>query len=432
MQGIAFSGLGHQGDALAAYNTALEAAPDYLPALEGAAQIEYAVGSERAVVLLNRILKIQPDNATSHAMLAVLAYKQHDCKTAVGHFQASGEVLDSQPAALEEYGFCLVETGRAADAVNVYETLVSASPQDSRARSHLAAAQFLSDKPRDALATLAPLLQQSEPGAEALDIASNAAEAVGDTPRAVELLRRAIVTNPNNIDCYLDFATLAFDHASFQVGIDMLDVGISHLPKAAPLYLARGILHIQLGHFDQGESDFETAERLDPRQAFSSESESLARLQQNGADNAVATVRSRLKQHPNDPVLLYLLADALAQNGARPGAPEFNEALHAAESAVALRPNLVLARDLLSRLYYDNGQLAQAIEQCRLALRTEPSDQEALYRLTQALRKSGNAAEIPELLKRLATLREGDRKKEAEQNRYKLVEAAPAASPTNP
>lgn len=80
------------------------------------------------------------------------------------------------------------------------------------------------DQPRDALATLDPLLRQPEPDAGALDVVSNAAEKLGDTPCAVELLRQAIVINPGKIEYYLDSATLAFDHASFQVGIDMLNV----------------------------------------------------------------------------------------------------------------------------------------------------------------------------------------------------------------
>lgn len=425
MEGLSLSGMGNNHGALTAYDAALKLVPDYLPALEGAAQIEYNAGSERAADLLQRILKIRPDDPTSNAMLGVLAYRHHDCGSAIRHFQLGAEVLSSQPAALEEYGFCLVRTDHAADAVKVYATLVSLSPQNPRATIHLAAAQFIAGQSQQALATLEPLLRQSGADAEAFDIASNAAEEIGNTPRAVRLLREALIRNPQNVNYYLDFATLAFDHSSYDVGIDMLNVGLRHLPKSAPLYLARGILHVQLGQYDQGESDFEAAERLDPRQVFSSESESLAQLQQNPAGDALSTVRSRLKQHPNDPVLLYLLAKTLAQNGAQPGSPEFREALRSAERAIQLNPSLLLGRDLLGKLYFDNGQFAKSIEQCRLALRADPTDQEAIYRLTQALRKSGQRTEIPQLLKRLAGLREEDRKKEADRNRYKLIESVP-------
>jgi len=432
MKGIAYSGLGKTHEALAAYDQALKIAPNYLPALEGAAELEYNAGSDRAGTLLDRILQIQPNNSISHAMLGVIAYKHHDCKSAIEHFRASGELLSSQPAALEEYGFCLVQEGRAADAISVYSNLTSAAPQDTRARNHLAAAQLLADQPRDALATLDPILQGTDPDAEALDIASNASEAIGDTPRAVELLRKAILRAPDNASYYVDFATLAFDHSSYQVGIDVLNAGLGRLPKSAPIFLARGILYIQEGQYEKGAADFETAQRLDPRQAFSSESESLAKVQQTGGGEALPTIRSRLKTHPNDPVLLYLLADTLTRNGAQPGSPEFREALSADTRALERRPDLALARDLLSSLYFKQGDFNKAIEQCRRALRDDPNDQEALYRLTQALRKTGKTAEIPPLLKQLADLREQARKKENTQNRYKLVEPGGGASQPPP
>jgi tetratricopeptide (TPR) repeat protein len=430
MKGIALSSLGKNHEALAAYSAALKVAPSYLPALEGAAQIEYNAGSDRAPDLLNRILKIRPDDPTSHAMLGVIAFRHRDCKTAIEHFGASAELLSSQPAALEDYGFCLMQAGRAADAVGVYRKLVSIAPQDSRTRIHLAAAQLFAGQARDALDTLDPLLQQPDPDAEALDIASNASEQIGDTPRAVEFLRKAILASPDTPGYYVDFATLAFDHKSFSVGVDVLDAGLKRLPKSAPMYLARGILYIQEGQYDKGAADFEAAQKLDPRQTFSSESESLAKIEEIGGGHALPTVRARLKEHPNDPVLLYFLADTLTRNGAQPGTPEFSEALTAVTRAVERRPDLVLARDLLSSLYFKQGAYGKSIEQCRLALDKEPTDQEALYRLTQALRKTGKANEIPPLLKRLADLREEERKNENSKNRYKLVEPNAPASPT--
>ena len=57
-----------------------------------------------------------------------------------------------------------------------------------------------------------------------------------------------------------------------------------------------------------------------------------------------------------------------------------------------------------------------------MALSSDPKDQTALYHLIQALRKSGQTKEIPDLLKRLADLRIEGTKAEAEHNRYKLVE----------
>ena len=96
LRGIALSGKGDKKEALGAFRHALDISPDYLPALEGAAQIEYEDGGRDAGVLLQRVLQLQPDDQTSHAMLAVLDYRRGDCASAVTHFEKSGSLAESQ------------------------------------------------------------------------------------------------------------------------------------------------------------------------------------------------------------------------------------------------------------------------------------------------------------------------------------------------
>ncbi len=430
LEGIAFSGLGNNREALVAYNRALNISPDYLAALEGAAELEYKEGSARAIPLLNRILKLQPDNSTSHAMLAVLAYKQHDCPTAVRHFRASADLISSQPAALAQFGSCLITLQKADDAMSEFQQILRLMPNDPHAQYNLAVAQLTANHAKEAISTLAPLVEGQNPDPDALDLASSAYEESDDTPHAVSLLRQAIISNPKNTKYYLDFAALSFKHSSFQVGIDMIDVGIKELPSVAALYVARGVLYIQLEQFEKGEADFATANRLDPGQTSGAVAEGLAQIQQSNLDQALATIRSKLKTHPEDAFLHYLEAQVISQNGAEVGTLQFKEAIAAASRAAKLKPDFVLARDLLGNLYLKSGELDKSIEQSRLALHDSPSDQEALYHLIQALRKSGkDSKELPALVKRLADLRAESRKTEASENKYKLYE--PTASGTN-
>ncbi len=215
----------------------------------------------------------------------------------------------------------------------------------------------------------------------------------------------------------------------------MIDVGIKELPGVAALYVARGVLFIQLERFEKGEADFATANRLDPGQTSGAVAQGLAQIQQSNLDQALATIRSKLKTHPEDAFLHYLQAQVITQNGAEVGTPQFKEAIAAASRAAQLKPEFVLARDLLGNLYLKSGQLDKSIEQSRLALHDSPSDQEALYHLIQALRKSGrdSKGELPVLVKRLADLRQESRKTEASENKYKLYEpASSAASDTGP
>jgi Tfp pilus assembly protein PilF len=103
--------------------------------------------------------------------------------------------------------------------------------------------------------------------------------------------------------------------------------------------------------------------------------------------------------------------------------------MRSARKAVALRPGLGPAHAVLAKLYLQGGQYAEAVEQCRKAIDIDPKDRTSLYRLVQALRKTGNNAEIPSLLKRLAVLRQEATKEDRERSRFKLVEGDTEPTP---
>lgn len=431
LHGIALANQGKRTEALEAFERALTISPNYVAALEGAAQLHYEAGSRQAVPLLNRLLRARPADATAHAMLAVLEYREGNCETAVGHFEQAGALIDSQLDALHAHATCLVRLKKLEGAIRVFQHAVALRGDDPRERRLLAAVQLMAEQPQDAVATLSPLLERSQPDAETLALASAAYEQAGDTPNAVSTLRQAILLDPKNIDLYLDFATIAFAHQSFPVGIEIINDGLVLQPTAAPLYVARGILYVQLAEYDKAEADFEKANELDPNQSLSAAAQGLAAAQANDLDGALATVRGKLAQTPNDAFLLYLQADVLAQKGAEPGTSDFEAALVSAKKAVSLQPALAPAHSVLAKLYLQAQQYREAIEQCRRALAIDPKDQTSLYRLIQALRKAGERAEIPDLLKRLASLREQAAQEERERNRYKLVvgDTPPAQRP---
>jgi len=422
LEGIALSRKGDSRNALSSFEHALKLAPDYIAALEGAAQLHYQAGRRDAVPLLTRLIRLRPGDPTSHAMLAVLEYRDGNCQAAVAHFEDAGDLLNGELDAQHAYGTCLVRLRQLDRAIVVFQRTVSLHPDDARERRLAAAIQIMAAKPHDALETLKPLVESPAADAETLELASSAYEDIGDTPRAVSALRQAIVLDPRNPNLYLDFATVAFAHQSFQVGIDVINDGLGLQPRAAALYLARGVLHVQLAEYDAAEADFEKANELDASQSLSAAAQGLAAMEANDLDRARAAIEKQLARQPDDALLLYVRADILSQQGAEPGTPEFAAALSSAKKAVSLKPSLAAARGVLAKLYLQAGQTQPAIEQCRKALATDPDDQTTVYRLIQALRKSGNAAEIPDLLKRLATLREEAARKERERYRYKLIE----------
>jgi tetratricopeptide (TPR) repeat protein len=422
LQGIALASEGDNKDALPAFQRALKISPNNLAALAGAAQIEYQEGKPGARQHLNRLLELRPAEPTAHAMLAVLEYRQGNCAGATQHFERAGGLLDSQLDALHAYATCLVRLKRMDEAVTAFRRALALRPEDPHERLVLASIQLMAHKPEDALATVQPLLDAPNVGADVLQIASTAYEDAGETPQAVSTLRQAILLAPGNVSLYLDFANICFTHESFQVGIDVLTEGLLLQPKADDLFVARGVLYVQLAQYDKAEADFEKAYELNPNQSLSTAAQGLAAVQANDLNHALASVEAKLARKPNDPLLLYLQADVLSQKGADAGTPEFRLAMQSAKRAVALEPTLAAARGVLAKLYMQTGQYPEAIEQCRKALLIDPKDQTAVYRLIQALRKTGEKKEIPELLQRLAQLREQATKEEKEHYRYKLFE----------
>src|SRR5262249_17446189 len=138
LKGIALAGQGHKKEALAAFQHALSLAPNFMQALEGAAQIEYEASSDAAIPHLQRILTLQPNDPTAHAMLAVLEYQRGHCSPAVAHFEKAGTLLDSQIDALHAYSTCLMKLKRFDEAAIVFQRSLTLRPEDPQERRLLA------------------------------------------------------------------------------------------------------------------------------------------------------------------------------------------------------------------------------------------------------------------------------------------------------
>jgi len=426
LRGMAYAGKGSTPSALDAYRQALRIDPAYLPALEGAAQIEYRQRSPEAKPLLLKVLAQRPTDPTSHTMLGFLEYEAKDCTAAITHFERGGDVLAKQPAAQAAYAACLTKAGRYEQAIPLFQQALTAEPSLPGLRFNLAIAQWKANRPLDALSTIEPALASGDE--DTLLLAANLYESVNQTQQAVDLFRTAILADPKDIDAYLDFASLSYDHASMQVGVDVLNAGLTQLPNEARLYLVRGVLYAQLGKIDEATQDFATANRLDPNISVLGAAQGLAASQQHQAGHALATFRAAARSHPNDALTQFLLSEALSQESPQEGTPDYTEEVNAAKAASRLDPSMVAAHDLLATIYLQDGHTNLAIEQSQAALTVDPKDQQALYHLILALRKTGQKDEIASLLKQLTTLRNTNQAELSQSKRYQLQEMPVAAT----
>lgn len=427
LQGIILSIEGSSTEALTAFDKSLRLSPNYGPALKGEVQLLYQSNDKRAIPLIERILKADPRDQTAREMLAMLQKMRGDCKAAIDQFLLTREAIATHPESLEAYGYCLVQTKHFQEAIPVFERLVALVPDRTYPKYDLAVILVTTKQNDAAIKILDPLLADDQRDADILSLASEAYEAVGNTPKAVALLRQAIVLSPTTPGYYVSFAAICMDHDSFQVGIDMINAGLKGIPSDPSLYLSRGLLYAQLAQYDEAETDFNRVEKLDSAQSLSSYAVDLADLQRNNPDQALLKVRSQLKAHPDSPQLQFLLAELLMNQTPPADSAIFKDAMRSALTAIKLRPDMVGARDLLASMYMHSGQYSLAIEQCRLALQQSPADETAAYHLLIALRHSGQSgsAEMKTLVKRLSEMHQQSLKQETDRKRYRLVEQEP-------
>ena len=178
----------------------------------------------------------------------------------------------------------------------------------------------------------------TNPDAQTLALASQAYEQSHQTEKAVDSLREAILRDPIDVNLYIEFAAISEKHQSVQVGINVVNDGINLQPNAAALYFARGILYVQLSEYDKAQSDFDRAYKLDPKASLTAAAQGLTAVQQNDFGSALAGIQEKLHDRPNDPILLYMQADVIAEQDPQPGTPEFSTAMNSAKKAVSLNP----------------------------------------------------------------------------------------------
>ena len=424
LQGIALPGLGRPQESLRAFKHALQIDPNNVAALEAAAQLEFQAGSPEALPFLEKLLRLNPDDQTSHAMTAALAFQRKDCATTVAHYEKSPQVVVNDIPALSQFGACLVHLNRAAEALSAYQRIAELRPQDMEALYYLGLAQYGAHHYEDAIHTLLPLTEDGpeKQRAIALNLIAAVYEDDQQTPAAVAALQKAIALDPANSDNYLDLATLSLDHGAFKLGVDVLNAGLHAVPDSARLYLERGVLEVQLEQYDEANADFRKAAALNPLQNYSSVALGISLLQENKPGESVRVVRQRLAKAPSDPTFNYLLAELLIRTGVKPGTPSFQEAKAAAQRAVRSKPDFTLAQDILTELYLRSGEAGLAEATARLALKSDPNDQSALYHLIVCLRGKGDQTELPQLVQRLADVTSGLREQEKARNRFRLVE----------
>jgi tetratricopeptide (TPR) repeat protein len=333
-----------------------------------------------------------------------------------GHFAAGALLVEekSYAAAAREFGL----------ARRIYKDPYIAGYDQSLA--YLNAGDYAA-----AIQTANELLNQGYRTAELANVAATAYLKSGQTKEAYNALRIATELNPKDEDSYVDLDSICLDNDNYDLGLEIANIGLSHLPKSSRLYLQRGVMRAMKGQFADAEQDFITAARLAPQEVMPSVALALVSMQSNNLDHAVAILREAATRHPDDYFAQYWFAEALLHAGAVPGTKAGAEALAALQASVRSKPDFWHSRADLGKVLLERGQVDPAIVQLEKAADLNPSASGPLYLLAQAYRRRGNLERAQEIAARVGKMQADDREGRPQAMLKRLVREGSPSSPSD-
>jgi tetratricopeptide (TPR) repeat protein len=418
LNGIALQSTGRAAEGLTSLRRALAIEPDFLPALQAAAQIEYQTGDPAAATTLGRVVQKRP-HPEVFAMLGVLAFERKDCATSVRHFSGASRAIENQPLARWQFASCLFEVGRYDDAGREFASLLSVKDNDA-VRFNLGLAKHTAGDYAAAVSALAPLSRRDRPDADAMSLLAAAYEANKQTPEAISVLRRAVEVHPRDERLYMDLAALCLEHHSVPLALEVMDTGLKNLPVSARMHTVKGLVSMRAGDAETAASHYRKAAELAPADGFGPVAQALLLQQMGAADQAVGLLREQRARGTNAQVDIAL-AQALLGQGAR------ETELREAEQLLAGIPPGRDARvhTLRAKIHTQRNQPKRAAAALEAALAIEPDDRTAVYQLMVLYTRLGRTAQAAKLKERLKEMLDTEKRNELEAGRYRIV-AAPA------
>src|SRR5262245_5873703 len=324
--GIALTGMGKIDQANLQFKKALRINPRFYPALKNLAINEFTLNRRaEAREHFEAVLKYEPENEVTHLYLGDIDFEEKRFTSALEHYEKGRAAAQQNTAFLLRYSECLLREGRGKDALSMLYLLPENDAVNSfragvilgQAGNYAEAARFF-DQARNgyddpyvagynrtlmlvkagdyagAIRAGNELIVAGHNVAELHNLLSEAYLKAGKIQEAYDALRTATKIAPKEEDHYVDLAAICLDYANYDLGLEIVDVGINYLPNSDRLYLQRGVLMVMKGMPAQAVKEFEIADKLAPQKALPTVALGIAWIQLGQAARAVKVLREKV------------------------------------------------------------------------------------------------------------------------------------------
>ena len=222
--------------------------------------------------------------------------------------------------------------------------------------------------------------------------------------KAWTVFQDAVRLTPKNEKLYVMIAEATMDSGYYDLGRQMVETGLRHLPRSARLVFEHAMLLARLDFLDDAQQQLRKVGELAPGSDVAYIAAAQSNLFEGNVREAVRVAREGIAKGNRHFMLLTLFGEAVLSSGTELDSQEFAEARVALEQAVALRPSYASAHIALGRLQLIEGRLEDAIMRFDLAREIDPGNPAVYSNLAAALRKHGDSARAEEMLSVLARL----------------------------
>jgi tetratricopeptide (TPR) repeat protein len=323
-----------------------------------------------------------------------------------------GDVNAGFPAEEElQKGTALTKDGRFAEAIPHLRAALGRVSNDYAARFNLSLCLVATGHPKLAIPILTALHSAGRDNVSVNNLLAQAYVGDGQNQKALEALQRASKLAPENEKLYLFVADACMEKREYAVGLQVVDLGLNHLPNSAQLHYQRGMFLTLLDELDTGKEDFDQARKLAPDTDIAFLASTQKALLEGDVPEAVRTAREAVKKGDHDYMLLTLLGEALLRSGIAPGESEFKEAQEALEKSVAERPNYAGSQLALGKLALLDNRNDDAITHLETARELNPNNASVYSNLATAYRRRGDLQKAQNMLTVLADLNQAQAEK---------------------
>jgi tetratricopeptide (TPR) repeat protein len=460
--GIALTESGRVEQANSKFKSALAIDPAFYPARKNLAINEFNLHHlGESAADLRRVLRDAPSDAIAHLYLAEISFEKDDLAGALGHYDKAAGRVDTNPLWTLHYAQCLAAKGENTRA----GAALSKLPQhdaDGRFQGGLilgragayadAAALFASARKGysdpyvagynqllmliragrypDAIQLFNQLVAEGDGRAELYNLVSEAYQKTGDLKQAYDSLRTATKLEPASEQNYVDLAALCLDDEDYDLGLEILEVGLHYVPRSYRLYVQRGFMLVMRGRMEDAEKQFRLASTMAPDKSLPYIALGEVWMQIGQAQKAADMLREKSQAPGADFLIPYVFAEALIRSGADAGTPAASEAIRALEKSIRLNSKYARSHAELGKLLLKEGDLDKAIPELKLATELDPNDSGPFYQLGQAYRKVGEKTKAEAMLARVAQLHTPEHELDVNRELRRLVKQDTAPSQT--